>query len=378
MDFGFYMPVRLLCGENCVRENAASLALGKHALLVTGRNSARRSGALEDVTQALDAQNVAWTLFDCITENPLASTCLEGGALCRRAGVDFIIGIGGGSALDAAKAVAAFAVCPDASENDIFSCGIPTCGMLPIVAIPTTAGTGSEVNPYAVLTLPGGERKKTFKSIPGSYPRLAFVDPRYTRSLGEEYTVSTALDALAHAMESYLSPKSNDASALFALYAARNVWDVIFSGTDAEGEKDAGGFTAMQRQRLSYAATAAGIAINRTGTGFPHPLGYSITLSEGIPHGRACGAFAGAYIDYNLRTKHGKEKLTHLADELGTTPQEMARRIPLKADVHLTLSRHEIEHHVLRVEGAGNYANSPYVISPEEMRTIYASLFLCE
>lgn len=378
MDFGFYMPVELFCGEFCVRDQADALVMGTHALLVTGRNSARCSGALEDVTTALTARNIRYTLFDCVTENPLASTCREGGALCRQTGADFVIGIGGGSALDAAKAVAAFAVCPDATEETIFSRNLPAGGMLPIAAIPTTAGTGSEVNPYAVLTLPGGEKKKTFRSIPGSYPKRAFVDPRYTASLSENYTVSTALDALAHAMESYLSPKSNDASELFALYAARNVWDVIFRNADGEGEKDAGGFTQQQRQRLSYAATAAGIAINRTGTGFPHPLGYSITLSDGVPHGRACGAFAGAYIEYNLRTECGRQKLTRLATELGTTPEIMAREIPQKAAVQLSLTASALEDHVARVENAGNYVNSPYVISPKEMREIYASLFLCE
>lgn len=375
MNLNFHMPVRLISGEYAVRNNASALALGTHALIVTGRRSAEASGALADVTTALEAQNIAYTVFNRIRENPLASTCREGGELCRKIGADFVIGIGGGSALDAAKAVAAFAVCPDADEIGLYTAEIPASGMLPIAAVPTTAGTGSEANPYAILTLPGGVKKKTFKHIPGSYPKVAFVDPRYTYSLGEDYTVSTALDALAHAMESFLSPKSDDISEMMALYAARHIWDVLFCGVDGEGQRDAGGFTPVQRHRLSLAACAAGIAINKTGTGFPHPLGYSITLSEGVPHGRACGAFAGAYIEYNLRTAQGEARLTRFASYLGSTPAEMARRIPLKADVHLTLSREQIDEHIDRVAGAGNYANSPYVISRDEMTMIYASLF---
>jgi len=375
MNLNFHMPVRLISGEYAVQNNASALALGSHALIVTGRRSAEASGALADVTAALEAQKIAYTVFNRIRENPLASTCREGGALCRKVGADFVIGIGGGSALDAAKAVAAFAVCPDADEIGLYTAEIPASGMLPVAAVPTTAGTGSEANPYAILTLPGGTKKKTFKHIPGSYPRVAFVDPRYTYSLGEDYTVSTALDALAHAMESFLSPKSDDISEMMALYAARHIWDVLFCGVDGEGQRDAGGFTPVQRHRLSLAACAAGIAINKTGTGFPHPLGYSITLSEGIPHGRACGAFAGAYIEYNMRTSQGEARLTRFASYLGSTPAEMARRIPLKADVHLTLSREQIDEHIDRVAGAGNYANSPYVISRDEMTMIYASLF---
>ena len=172
-----------------------------------------------------------------------------------------------------------------------------------------------------------------------------------------------------------LANAADDISEMMALYAARHIWDVLFCGLDGEGQRDAGGFTPVQRHRLSLAACAAGIAINKTGTGFPHPLGYSITLSEGIPHGRACGAFAGAYIEYNMRTAQGEARLTRFAAYLGSTPAEMARRIPLKADVHLTLTRDEIDEHIDRVAGAGNYANSPYVISRDEMTMIYSSLF---
>jgi len=376
MSFDFYLPTKIITGENCVRSHAAELALGRHALIVTGRRSAIASGALSDVTAALEGQGIAYTVFDKITENPLASACREGGEAARRAGADFVIGIGGGSALDAAKAIAAFAVCPAADEDGIYTADVSA--MLPIAAIPTTAGTGSEANPYAVLTLPGGDRKKTFRRIPGSYPRIALADPRYTYSLNENYTVSTALDALAHAMESYLSPKSTDVSGMFALYAAQHIWDVLFLGADSEGSCDEGGFTAVQRRRLMLAATAAGVAINQTGTGFPHPLGYSITLSEGIPHGRACGAFAGAYIEYNMRSAEGAIRMRKFAGALGVTPDELARRIPAKADVHLTLTPEEIKEHVARVAGASNYANSPYVLSREEMTEIYIALFGAE
>lgn len=375
MDFSFFMPTEVLTGEGVVCAHGEKLILGRHALIVTGKNSARLSGALDDVTTVLKKAGVCYTLFDRITENPLAGTCHEGGAAAREAGADFVIGIGGGSALDAAKAIAAYAVCPDAAPAEIYSAVLPAGGMLPIAAIPTTAGTGSEANPYAVLTLPGGGVKKTFRNYPGSYPKVAFVDPRYTYSLGEDYTVSTALDAFCHALESFLSPKSNEVSEMYALFAARQIWDVLFQGSCADGEPDVGGFTPAQRERLSLASLAAGIAINRTGTGFPHPLGYSLTLSEGIPHGRACAAFTGAYVIYNLRTAMGERKLIRFASYLGASPAEIARRVPAKADVRLTLTRAQIDDHVDRVASAGNYVNSPYVLSHGEMIMIYSTLF---
>lgn len=375
MNFDFFMPTKVVTGTHIIREHADELSLGRHALIVTGKNSARLSGALDDVVAVLSKNGIGYTVFDEITENPLAEICHKGGTVAREVGADFVIGIGGGSPLDAAKAIAAYAVLPDIQPTDIYTAELPECGMLPIIAIPTTAGTGSEANPYAVLTLPGGDVKKTFKPIPGGYPKIAFVDPRYTYSLSEEYTVSTALDAFSHALESYLSPKANAASEMYALFAAKQIWDVLFRGADDEGEKDRGGFTPVQRERLSLAALAAGIAINRTSTGFPHPLGYSITLSEGIPHGRACGALAGAYIVYNMRTVLGERKLIRFAAYLGTSPSELARRIPAKANVHLTLTREQIDEHVDRVAGASNYANSPYVLSHDEMIMIYSTLF---
>ena len=375
MNMSFYMPVMVFTGEGCLKANAGAMALGKHAFIVTGRNSARASGALDDVLSVLAELGIRHTLFDRAAENPLASVCREGGEACRQAGADFVIGIGGGSALDAAKAVAAFAVCPDADTNTVFDADYDTHPILPIAAIPTTSGTGSEANPYAVLTLDDGIRKKTLKHIPGTYPKVAFVDPRYTYSLSENYTVSTALDALSHAIESYLSPKSNEASEMYAVFAAKQIWDVLFEGADSDGEKDAGGFTPAQRNRLSMASMAAGVAINRTGTGFPHPMGYSITLSNNIPHGRACGVFEGAYIEYNMRSEAGARKLTALANHLGTTPEEMARRIPLKANVKLTLTDAQQEEYISRITKAAGFMNSPYVLSDSEKKEIYGKLF---
>ncbi len=375
MDFNFFMPTKVFTGAHAIADHAAEIALGKHALIVTGKNSARVSGALGDVTEALDKAGIGYTVYDRVTENPPVEMCHAGGAIARETGADFVIGIGGGSAIDTAKAIAAYAVCPAAAPADIFDVKLPASGMLPIVAVPTTAGTGSEANPYSVLTMPGGIQKKTFKPIPGGYPRVAFVDPRYTYSLNEDYTVSTALDAFSHALESFLSPKSNESSEMHALFAARQIWDVLFRGADSEGETDAGGFTPVQRERLSLAALAAGIAINKTGTGFPHPLGYSITLADGIPHGRACGAFAGAYIVYNMRTALGERKLMRFAAYLGTSPGEMARRIPMKADVKLSFTHEEIDTHVNNIALSGSMTNSPYLLSHEEIIMIYSTLF---
>ncbi len=376
MDFSTHKAVKIVTGENCVTENAALFAeLGKRALVVSGRRSADLCGAMDDVAAALASVGATYVRFNRIPENPPAPLCHEGGELARREGCDFIVAIGGGSALDAAKAIAAYATNPDCGIMDLFDDAKRTADGLPILAIPTTAGTGSEVNRYSVITIDGGRIKKTFKAA-SAYAKYAFVSPKYTASLDENYTVSTALDALAHAIESYLSPKSTDASEEAALYAAREIWDVLFNKRYGEGDLDAGGYTKSQRERLQNAACAAGIAIDYTGTGFPHPLGYSLTLTRGIPHGRACAVFEGAYIQYNMLTAVGDKKIRALADRLGTTPEDMIRRIPeMSGLLDLEINAEEREEFIDRVAGAGNYANSPYVITRGEMSDIYSRIF---
>lgn len=363
----FYMPTRLFFGENALDKGKDLLTkAGHHAMLVTGKHSARKCGALADVTALLENANITYTVFDGITENPPLLTCFEAGKIAAKEGVQFVIGIGGGSPLDAAKAIAAFATNTSLAPEDIFDDGKRTHPALPVFAVPTTAGTGSEVNNYSILTLPSGVQKKTFKAA-DSWPFAAFVDPRYTATMSNETTLSTALDAFAHAMESYLSPRSTVFSENAALFAAREIFDVI-SALPAT-------YDAEMRARLALAATAGGMAISVTGTGFPHPLGYSLTLLDGIPHGRACAAFAGDYITYNEKSEIGRERIANFAAAIGTKPAVLKAFLPGVADVSLSMTQAEIEQHVELIASAKNYTNSPYVISKEEIFDIYRAHF---
>ncbi len=370
MDFTQHKPVRILTGEGCVDRYAALFqSLGKKALIVTGRSGADRSGAYRDVTAALEKAGCSYLRFEPIPENPPAPLCREGGATAREADCQFIVAIGGGSAMDAGKAIAGYATNPECDVMDLFDDEKRANGCLPIVAVPTTAGTGSEACRYSVLTIADGVKKKTFKCA-SSYPTFSFVDPRYSSTAGDETTVSTALDALAHGIESYLSPKSTATSEEAALFAAREIWDVLFRETDGKGP-----WTTVQRERLAYAATAAGVAIDATGTGFPHPLGYSLTLLKGIPHGKACAIFDGAFLSYNMIPLAGQKRVESLAAAIGAAPDEMIRRIPQMSGVSMKIPRPERERMIDLVQGAANFGNSPYVISRGEMSDIYSRLF---
>ncbi len=366
MIFSINIPVKIISGRGCLINHSKDIVIGSKAFVVTGKAGAKSSGALTDTIRILEENRIEYYLYSDVKANPPLLDAYEAGKSARNFDADFIIGIGGGSAMDAAKAIAAFAANPSIKPEDIFTSSNLENGALPIVLIPTTAGTGSEANPYSVLSLPDGERKKTYSSN-FAWAKVAFLDPAYTESLNYSTTVSTALDAFAHALESYLSPKSTALSAMLAEYAAKNIWDVLTQMPDE--------FTPELRDMLCYASCAAGAAISITGTGFPHPLGYSLTMLSGIPHGRACAVFHGDYIEYNMRTEEGATKMNSLASALGTTPRLMAEFLPGLADVNITLTDDEIKEYVDLIKAAKNYTNSPYVLSENEMLEIYKRHF---
>ena len=367
------MPTRVVSGYDAIKGNPEMLSLGKKCFIVTGKRSAKACGALDDVTAILENLGIEWCQYDKITENPLVSVCYEGGKSAREFGADFIVAIGGGSPIDAAKAIAAYAANPDMKPLSIY--GDIANRPLPIVAIPTTAGTGTEVNYYSVLTIDGKNVKKTYKNS-ASYPVLAILDPKYTESLGLEYTVSTALDALCHCVEAYMSPKATEISRMFAVDGGRKLYRIlgeISALEDKEGILDA---LKPYREELLTAACAGGITINTAGTGSNHPLGYNITLYKGIPHGRACGAFMAEYFNYNMKSPEGERLINEFCMAITShKPNEVAANIVKWSNVRLKLTADEIDLYVNNVKGAGNYANSPYVINEGEMREIYVKLF---
>lgn len=360
------IPVRIIRGKGCVGRESEALALGKRAFIVCGSHGAAACGALGDVTEALGKLGIGYTVFDRSRENPPLEICREGGREAAAFSADFVIGIGGGSALDAAKAVALFAKNPQLDGEKIFDKSSEKAPPLPLAAIPTTSGTGSEANATGVLTLPGGLVKKSFAS---EFPRVSFLDPSYTASLPHRTALSCVLDAFAHATESYLSPKATEASRETAIFAAKTIWSIIKDSPAAFGESE--------REALQLAACAAGYAISITGTGFPHPMGYSLTTFDGVPHGFACAAFYKSYIEYNLKTPAGEKLLGDLCRKaLGTSsPEDIARLIPSLAGVKLSLTAEGTEERVSLIKDAKNFQNSPYVLNDEEKLAIYSELF---
>jgi len=302
------MPTKAYFGEGCVIQNGSELAgFGDKAIIVTGGKSARASGALDDVCSVLTQNHIDFTIFDKVENNPSTNTVKEGGNAARQAGARFVIGIGGGSPLDAAKAVAVLAV-NDIEPLQLFENKFAN-KPLPIVAIPTTAGTGSEVTPYSILTRNDIKTKVSF-GTPDTFPAVAFLDPRYTESQPAEVTVNTAIDALSHNIEGYLGKRSTPVSEILALEGIRLFGSCMESLHSRK-------FSSQDRADLLYASMLGGMVISHTGTTIVHGAGYNYTYFKGVPHGKANGYLMAEYLRFNYG--HAREKIDRLLAVMGLT-----------------------------------------------------------
>lgn len=289
MDFTFHMPVKAFFGQGCLHKSKEELLrLGSRAFIVTGKSSGRSSGALSEVTDILREAGVAYSIYDEIANNPSLENVTEGGKAAAAFGADCIIGIGGGSPLDASKAIAVLAVnAMDAAQ--LYTNRFPN-RPLPIAAVPTTAGTGSEVTPYSILTRHDAQTKMSFGNA-DTFPRVAFLDPRYTESLSREVTIHTAVDAFSHAVEGYVSNRSTVMSDALAVEAIQ-----IFGKCLPELLQWPA--SSNLREKLLYASMLGGMVISHTGTTIVHGLGYSLTYFHGIPHGKANGLLLPEYLKF--------------------------------------------------------------------------------
>lgn len=368
MDFNFFMPTQVISGRGCF-ENSSSILkeLGSRCLVITGAASAKKSGALDAAQRVLNAAGIEYILYDKVQPNPLLSQAYEAGSAARKFRADFIIGIGGGSPLDAAKAAAVFASNPTFKPEDIYKGTFSKA--LPIVLVGTTAGTGSEVTAASVLTV---DEKHIKKSITHKccYARIAFADPTYTETCPYNQTVAAALDALCHAVEGFYSVKAGDISKMAALEALKLLWPNLLRLRAHKDELP----DSAAREQLYYGSLWAGITLNHCGTGFPHPAGYPLSLEFYIPHGRACAVFLPDYI--RLNAPAAPERTVKLLSVLGCSIDEFCAAVEdLTAIRGLRLTRERCEEFAKLTEGRKNLTNAVRPVTVDEVRSIYEKLF---
>lgn len=274
-QFNFHLPVNVLFGEGRVRDLRNTLPPGtQRILIVTDGIVAEKSGALEAILPQLSGCEVS--LFSEVEENPSFVTLEKGRRLAREEDSQVILGLGGGSPMDAAKGIAVLATNED-DMRDYMGGASLSADPLPVICIPTTSGTGSETTPYAVFTDPENQTKGGY-AHPKIFPVASIVDPELTYSMPEEVVVNTGLDALTHAIESYLSSDAFPMCDIFALETVRVVLDAL---------PDAARHDREAMCRMAYASMLAGVAITHGGTILLHIMGYPLTVFHGIAHGKA-------------------------------------------------------------------------------------------
>jgi len=287
MQFAFATATRILFGEGMVREAApAARAMGRRALVVTGASRGRASALIAE----LDA-----VPFGVAGEPSLASIRL-GAAAAREARCGVVVAMGGGSAIDAGKAIAALVTNPgDALDYlEVIGGGHPLQhAAAPFIAIPTTAGTGSEVTMNAVLASAEHQVKASLRS-PLMLPRLALVDPELTYGLPRTITASTGLDALTQLIEPYVSVRANVMTDMYCVEGIRRAAGALARVWEHPDDREA-------RGDMAFASLLGGLSLANAGLGAVHGFAAPVGGMFPAPHGATCAAVLPHAMEMNVR-----------------------------------------------------------------------------
>jgi len=313
MNFSGAFPRKLLFergGIEKIPEIISDLGLSGRCMLITGKRFARSSGYLDKLKGLLESAGVKEVIvFDRVEPNPSASIVDEAGRIAAEREVDFVIGFGGGSALDTAKGVAVVAMSGKSIKDYFYPAEIKHT-VLPVIAIPTTCGTGSEVTKYTIISY---ERRKNVVLGDSIVPIAAILDSEVLGYLPHDVLAHTVMDALSHAIESCFHVKSNELTYMFSVEALKTIFENFARGYDGNP---------LCREKLFYASMIAGLAINLSGAVIVHGLGYYLTERYGIPHGLANALFLPQLIKYSAERL--PERLISLCQRLGISSNDAA------------------------------------------------------
>ena len=315
MKFDFFNPTRILFGSGMLGALGDQRLPGKKALLLTSNGkSTKANGYLDRTIAQLERAGAAHALFDKIMENPLKEAVMEGAAFARENGCDFIVALGGGAVLDASIAIAAMATNP----GDLWDyvCGGTGKGQplqkqgLPIVAITTTAGTGSEVNCWGVISNLETQEKIGFGD-PSLVPVLAIVDPELMKTVPPKYTAYQGFDALFHNTEVMISNGVNIFSEAIALSAIENIARylprAVRDGNDLEA-----------REHVAYGSTVAGITMQLTSTTAEHSMEHSMSAyHHNLPHGAGLIMISKAFYEFFIQRHACDGQFVKMARAMG-------------------------------------------------------------
>lgn len=372
MKFNYHLPVNLVFGRGRVAElGSIAKTYGKKALIVTGKGSTKKSGLLDRAVKYLEEAGLESVLFDNVSQNPLTTTAMEGAEFAKENGCDMVVALGGGSIMDCAKAIAFLAV-NDGDINDYIFNRLESDVALPLILVPTTCGTGSEGNGFAVLTNPDNGDKKSLRCN-AIVAKASIIDSELMETMPKHILASVGFDALCHCMEAYISKIAQPMTDMLALQGMELIGANLLKVYQGNGDAEAW-------DAVTWASTIGGMVINTAGVTVPHGMEHPASGLRNIVHGRGLAALTPPVIEESI--KGAPEKFAAISRCLGGKDEtDCADRVrQLLKDIYLatTLSEQGIlpedidwmVENCFKVSAAG-IANHPVTFDREDIKRLY-------
>lgn len=377
MEFNYHLPVNLIFGRNSIcKLKEISADYGKRALIVTGKNSTKKSGLLDRVIGYLNKAGVGAVVFDEVQQNPLTTTAEAAADMAKREGCDMVLGLGGGSVLDCAKA-AAFIAVNEGNINDYIFGRLKSDRALPIILIPTTCGTGSEGNGFAVLTNPENGDKKSLRcnAIVAS---ASIIDSECMMTMPKSILASVGFDALCHCMEAYISKIGQPLTEMMSLQGMSLIGKYLLPLY--EGECSSAAWDAV-----SWASTLGGMSIHTAGVTLAHGMEHPASGLKDIVHGRGLAALTPIIMEETIARcdTAGLEKFAAISKSLGgkcagdcvEKIRELLERLQLTTTLGgLGIGENDLDwmtENCMKVSAAG-IAYHPVTFTKGQIRELYA------
>lgn len=357
MSFTMYVPTKILFGAGKLNSLGEQKMPGKKAMIVISNGkSTRANGYLGRAEEQLRKSGAETAVFDKVQPNPLKSTVMEGAAFAKENGCDFIVALGGGSVMDASKAMATMATnggdCWDYMMGGTGK-GLPIANKpLPIIAITTTAGTGSEVDQWGVITNEETHEKMGFGGIDELFPVLAVVDPELMLTVPPKYTAYQGFDALFHSVECFISKLANPMGDMYALTAIENVGRNLAKAVRDGKDIDA-------REKVAFGNTLSGAVMTISSCTSEHSLEHAMSAyHQELPHGAGLIMISQAYFTHFIEKHVCDERFVRMAKALGMENAEK----PMDFITMLAKLQQDC--------GVAELRMSDYGIRPEEFETM--------
>lgn len=372
MSFQMYVPTRILFGEGQLNNLHKQQLPGKKALIIISNGkSTKTNGSLAKTEEQLKLAGVNSVVFDGIMANPLKSTIMSGATCARENNCDFIVALGGGSVIDASKAIAAMAT----NDGDLWDYvsggtgkGLPlTTNPLPIIAITTTAGTGSEVDQYGVISNDDTNEKIGFGGYDSLFPRIAIVDPELMKTVPPTFTAYQGFDALFHSIECYIAAPANLMSDMYALTAIENIGKYLVRAVKDGNDMEA-------REHVAFANTLSGVVMTISACTSEHSMEHAMSAyHHTLPHGAGLIMISKAYFTHFIEKHACDDRFVRMAQALGMKDAKE----PMDFITMLVKLQEDC--------GVADLKMSDYGIQPEEFMTLaqnaratMGGLFMCD